>query len=173
MFLHATSTLGLPNTIRLQWPSVTAKPMKRHFQCAEQPWDCQTQSNYLWCDCKNYFWQKLPTIWLPEQHRTSFSVQNRFPNARSIQTPGTPAASSRERHLKQTCVDNSSSVMRPKLPTLPAATPIKHREPICLCSPTQLCILDLAPSFLTPPETRVGNPLERAVTKSGTSVMQI
>ena len=33
------ATLGLPNTIRLVRPSVTAKPMKRHFQCPEQHWD--------------------------------------------------------------------------------------------------------------------------------------
>ena len=47
-FPTSGATLELANTIKLLWPSVTAKPMKRHFQQGEQPWDCQTQSDY--CD---------------------------------------------------------------------------------------------------------------------------
>ena len=60
-----------------------------------------------------------------QHHRTRFS-QNRFQNARNIQTIGRPAASSR----KQTCVDNSSNVMRPSTegpPSMPCpVTPFQN-----------------------------------------------
>ena len=148
-FPTSGATLELANTIKLLWPSVTAKPMKRHFQLREQPWDCQrNQTTVTKRDSKTYEMsfpmpratlRLVNVIRLPvtsariifgkncQHHRTRFSAQNRFRNARNIQTIGRPAASS----WKQTCVDNSSNVMRPSTegpPPMPGcpATPFQN-----------------------------------------------